>query len=97
MTFRSSRNVYYYQRNGNNGVHLIIAVGVFFNITTGRRFAGETMLVCNIKKNLRGFSLDVNIAAKQGVTALMGASGSGKSMTLRCIAGVSKPDWGASN
>ena len=52
------------------------------------------MLVCNIKKNLRGFSLDVNIAAKQGVTALMGASGSGKSMTLRCIAGVSKPDWG---
>jgi len=52
------------------------------------------MLVCNIKKNLRGFSLDVNITARHGVTALMGASGSGKSMTLRCIAGVSKPDWG---
>jgi len=52
------------------------------------------MLVCNIKKNLRGFSLDVNITAKHGVTALMGASGSGKSMTLRCIAGISKPDAG---
>jgi len=52
------------------------------------------MLVCNIKKHLRGFSLDVNLTAKHGVTALMGASGSGKSMTLRCIAGVSKPDEG---
>jgi molybdate transport system ATP-binding protein len=52
------------------------------------------MLVCDIQKKLRGFSLNVNIAAKPGVTALMGASGSGKSMTLRCIAGISKPDGG---
>jgi molybdate transport system ATP-binding protein len=52
------------------------------------------MLVCNIKKKLSGFSLDVNLTANPGVTALMGASGSGKSMTLRCIAGISKPDSG---
>jgi len=52
------------------------------------------MLVCNISKNVSGFSLDVNIIAKSGATALMGASGSGKSMTLRCIAGISKPDKG---
>ena len=52
------------------------------------------MLVCNIKKNLSGFALNVNIEAKRGVTALMGASGSGKSITLRCIAGISKPDSG---
>jgi len=52
------------------------------------------MLLCEIEKNLKGFSLNVNISAKSGVTALMGASGSGKSMTLRCIAGVSKPDRG---
>ena len=52
------------------------------------------MLVCNIKKNLSGFTLNVNVEAKRGVTALMGASGSGKSMTLRCIAGISKPDSG---
>ncbi len=32
--------------------------------------------------------------AGAGVTALLGASGSGKSMTLRCIAGVEKPDRG---
>jgi len=52
------------------------------------------MLLCEIEKNLKGFSLNVNINAKSGVTALMGSSGSGKSMTLRCIAGVSKPDRG---
>jgi molybdate transport system ATP-binding protein len=52
------------------------------------------MLLCDIHKKLQGFSLDVNIAARPGVTALMGASGCGKSMTLRCIAGVSKPDEG---
>jgi len=52
------------------------------------------MLVCDIKKKLQGFSLDVNLVAKAGVTALMGASGSGKSMTLRCVAGISKPDSG---
>ncbi|MDR2694105.1 MAG: ATP-binding cassette domain-containing protein [Chitinispirillales bacterium] len=52
------------------------------------------MLVCDIKKKLSGFSLDVNLTAKSGVTALMGASGSGKSMTLRCVAGISRPDSG---
>ncbi|MCL1932042.1 MAG: ATP-binding cassette domain-containing protein [Treponema sp.] len=52
------------------------------------------MLLCEIEKNLKGFSLNVHINTKSGVTALMGASGSGKSMTLRCIAGVSKPDRG---
>ncbi len=52
------------------------------------------MLVCNIKKKFSGFALNVNIEAKPGVTAFMGASGSGKSMTLRCIAGISKPDSG---
>jgi len=52
------------------------------------------MLLCDIEKNLKGFSLNVHIETKSGVTGLIGASGSGKSMTLRCIAGVSKPDRG---
>ena len=52
------------------------------------------MLLCEIEKNFKGFSLSVRINTQSGVTALMGASGSGKSMTLRCIAGVSKPDRG---
>jgi len=52
------------------------------------------MLHCNIVKNLKGFSLNVHLHTRAGVTGLMGASGSGKSMTLRCIAGVSRPDEG---
>jgi molybdate transport system ATP-binding protein len=51
-------------------------------------------LECNITKKTGNFTLDVDITAGTGVTALMGASGSGKSMTLRCISGVSKPDKG---
>ncbi|HWQ06288.1 MAG TPA: ATP-binding cassette domain-containing protein [Feifaniaceae bacterium] len=47
-----------------------------------------------ILKKLEGFTLDVSFTAEPGVTALLGASGSGKSMTLRCIAGVEKPDAG---
>jgi ABC-type sulfate/molybdate transport systems ATPase subunit len=53
-------------------------------------------LEVSIHKKLDGFSLDVSFTAEPGVTALLGASGSGKSMTLRCIAGVEKPDAGGS-
>lgn len=52
-------------------------------------------LSVNIVKRLQGFTLNVSFETGAGVTALLGASGSGKSMTLRCIAGVEKPDEGA--
>ncbi len=51
-------------------------------------------LEVDIRKQLNGFTLDVAFTAGTGVTALLGASGSGKSMTLRCIAGVERPDEG---
>lgn len=51
-------------------------------------------LEVDIRKRLNGFTLDVTFTADTGITALLGASGSGKSMTLRCIAGVEKPDEG---
>lgn len=51
-------------------------------------------LSVQILKKLQGFTLNVSFSAEAGVTALLGASGSGKSMTLRCIAGVEKPDEG---
>ena len=42
-----------------------------------------------------GFALDVNFSIPaQGVTALFGTSGSGKTTVLRCIAGLEKPNYG---
>lgn len=48
----------------------------------------------NIKKRLGSFTLDVAFSAGNEVLALLGASGCGKSMTLRCIAGIERPDEG---
>lgn len=48
----------------------------------------------DIEKNLAGFSLEVNFKATQETLGLLGASGSGKSMTLKCIAGLVTPDQG---
>ena len=49
--------------------------------------------VC-IKKNLRDFVLDVDFTVNDEIFALLGASGCGKSMTLKCIAGIETPDEG---
>ena len=51
-------------------------------------------LEVNIKKKLRDFTLDVDFAVKDEIFALLGASGCGKSMTLKCIAGIETPDEG---
>lgn len=48
----------------------------------------------DIRKRLGGFTLDVHFTAENGITSLLGASGCGKSMTLKCIAGIEKPDEG---
>ena len=47
-----------------------------------------------IEKTLGAFQLDVRFEAENGVLSLLGASGCGKSMTLKCIAGIAKPDKG---
>jgi len=52
------------------------------------------MLTVDIQKKLGAFSLNVSFNAAEGVTGILGASGCGKSMTLRCIAGIEKPDQG---
>ena len=47
-----------------------------------------------IRKRLGSFLLDVHFSTEFGRLALLGASGCGKSVTLRCIAGVMRPDEG---
>ena len=51
-------------------------------------------LTVNIEKKLNGFTLNMDFQAGDETLALLGASGCGKSMTLRCIPGVDKPDGG---
>ena len=52
------------------------------------------MLKVDIKKELETITLDVDFETSEGILGLIGASGSGKSMTLKCIAGIEKPDEG---
>jgi molybdate transport system ATP-binding protein len=40
------------------------------------------------------FRLDAHLLAGSGITVLMGASGSGKTMLLNCLAGFARPDQG---
>lgn len=52
------------------------------------------MIEVNIQKSFGDFQLNVSFTAGNEVLALLGGSGSGKSMTLRCIAGIITPDSG---
>lgn len=53
-------------------------------------------LVVNIQKKLAHYTLNVAASAdkNEGPLALLGPSGCGKSMTLKCIAGIERPDEG---
>ena len=51
-------------------------------------------LVVDIEKRLGDFTLKAAFEAETGITGLLGASGCGKSLTLKCIAGIETPDRG---
>ena len=50
--------------------------------------------IVKIKKQLALYELTVDLETEAGILAVIGGSGSGKSMTLKCIAGIEKPDEG---
>lgn len=52
------------------------------------------MIYVNILKKLNNFTLDVNFQGENEILGLLGPSGSGKSLTLKCIAGIETPDSG---
>lgn len=64
------------------------------------RAEGKPALQATIRKHLRpvndspAFDLDVHVEAGPGITVLLGPSGSGKSLTLNCVAGFCRPDEG---
>lgn len=59
-----------------------------------QHFQHQQGLFVDIEKQLANFTLTTAFAAQQETLGLLGGSGSGKSMTLRCIAGVETPTQG---
>ena len=52
------------------------------------------ILFVEIQKQLPDFSLNVSFTTDNRALGLLGASGAGKSLILRCIAGIETPDSG---
>jgi molybdate transport system ATP-binding protein len=51
-------------------------------------------LYVDIKKKFHDFNLNIKFKCSNSTLGIIGESGSGKSMTLKCIAGLVKPDEG---
>ena len=51
-------------------------------------------LTVDIRKNIGDFHMDVRFQSKASRIGILGASGCGKSMTLKAIAGIEIPDAG---
>lgn len=54
----------------------------------------SSALLASVQKRLPNFHLNVSFSADQNPLGILGGSGAGKSMILRCIAGVETPNQG---
>ena len=52
------------------------------------------VLEVNFEKKLKNFPLHIQFQAEGGCIGILGASGCGKSMTFKAIAGIETPDSG---
>ncbi|MDO4662247.1 MAG: ATP-binding cassette domain-containing protein [Tissierellia bacterium] len=51
-------------------------------------------LYMDINKEFKNFKLNIKLDLKNEIVGILGYSGSGKSITLKTIAGIINPDWG---
>lgn len=51
-------------------------------------------LQVHIKKAIGAFRLEADLTTDKGLLSLLGPSGCGKTLTLKCIAGIERPDEG---
>lgn len=61
---------------------------------TASESSPHAALEAELERDLGAFTLKIELKADGGPVGLLGASGAGKSMTLRMLAGVSTPDRG---
>ncbi len=79
--------------------HLRLPTTIFTNrtlprFTTATSTHAAANLTVTLIKHLPGFTLNVAFSTYRQPLGLLGASGAGKSLILRCIAGIETPDKG---
>lgn len=66
----------------------------YYSSPTSKTLISGFALSVDIQKRLPGFDLNVSFTVDDQPLGLLGASGAGKSLILRCIAGIETPDSG---